>query len=135
MNMFKKNEGFTLVELIVVTAILAILAAVAVPAYSGYITKAQEASDMTQLDSMKTAIAFAVAEKDPTDVLVGAEVTFSNLKTVTAKVAAEAEDGSATTEDVTVDISALYGAESYTAQSGATKATMADGKWTLTKGE
>ena len=41
MNMFKKNEGFTLVELIVVIAILAILAAVAVPAYSGYITKAK----------------------------------------------------------------------------------------------
>ena len=39
--MFKKNGGFTLVELIVVIAILAILASVAVPAYSGYIAKAQ----------------------------------------------------------------------------------------------
>ena len=35
------NEGFTLVELIVVIAILAILAGIAVPAYSGYIDKAQ----------------------------------------------------------------------------------------------
>ena len=40
MNMFKKNGGFTLVELIVVIAILAILAGIAVPAYSGYISKA-----------------------------------------------------------------------------------------------
>lgn len=63
MNMFKKNEGFTLVELIVVIAILAILAAVAVPAYSGYITKAEEAKDLTQLDAIKTAAVFAYTEK------------------------------------------------------------------------
>ena len=53
MNMIKSNGGFTLVELIVVIAILAILAAVAVPAYNGYITKAQEAADITVLDAVK----------------------------------------------------------------------------------
>ena len=62
MNMFKKNGGFTLVELIVVIAILAILAAVAVPAYSGYIEKANEAADYTQLDAIKTAATFAYIE-------------------------------------------------------------------------
>ena len=61
MNMFKKNGGFTLVELIVVIAILAILAAVAVPAYNGYIGKAQEASDITALASVKTAAMGACA--------------------------------------------------------------------------
>ena len=55
MNMFKKNGGFTLVELIVVIAILAILAAVAVPAYNGYIGKANEAADTTALSAVKTA--------------------------------------------------------------------------------
>ena len=45
MNMFKKNGGFTLVELIVVIAILAILAGIAVPAYTGYITKAKNAGE------------------------------------------------------------------------------------------
>ena len=44
-TIFKKNGGFTLVELIVVIAILAILAAVAIPAYSGYIEKANKAGD------------------------------------------------------------------------------------------
>ena len=55
MNMFKKNGGFTLVELIVVIAILAILAGVAIPAYSGYITKAQDAAVITKLDAIQTA--------------------------------------------------------------------------------
>ncbi len=61
MNMFKKNGGFTLVELIVVIAILAILAGVAVPAYSGYITKAQDAAALTELDAIVTAASAAHA--------------------------------------------------------------------------
>ena len=61
MNMFKKNGGFTLVELIVVIAILAILAAVAVPAYSGYITKANDVKAETTLAAIKTAAMGAMA--------------------------------------------------------------------------
>ena len=66
MNMFKKNGGFTLVELIVVIAILAILAAVAVPAYTGYIAKAEEAADLQMLSSIKTAVLGQAAEKGET---------------------------------------------------------------------
>lgn len=65
MNMFKKNGGFTLVELIVVIAILAILAGVAVPAYSGYITKAQDAAVVSELSAVLTAAqASAVSAAD-----------------------------------------------------------------------
>ena len=78
----KKKEGFTLVELIIVIAILAILAAIAIPAYSGYIKKANDAADLTQLDAIKTAAAFVYTEEaiaaDPT-----AEVKIESLEVVT----------------------------------------------------
>ena len=66
MNMFKKNGGFTLVELIVVIAILAILAGVAVPAYSGYIENANKAADEQKLEAIETAMsaALSMAGKD-----------------------------------------------------------------------
>ena len=63
MNMFKKNGGFTLVELIVVIAILAILAGVAIPAYSGYIKSANDAAVETELSAIKTAVMAANATK------------------------------------------------------------------------
>ena len=66
MNMFKKNGGFTLVELIVVIAILAILAGVAVPAYTGYLKRAEEAADLQALSAVYTAAAAALAEEGKT---------------------------------------------------------------------
>ena len=65
MNMFKKNGGFTLVELIVVIAILAILAGVAVPAYSGYIKEADKAA-------LKAVVAQKVADYQKDQILLNA---------------------------------------------------------------
>jgi len=55
------NGGFTLIELIVVIAVLAILAGVAVPAYSGYVAKANMASDLQLLTAVNKAFNAAVA--------------------------------------------------------------------------
>ena len=120
MNMMKKTGGFTLVELIVVIAILAILAGVAVPAYSGYITKANEAADLTWLDSAKTAIAFAVAEEDPSAQVTGATVTFK--ADTTFSVTANYKDAAGADKTVTdLKITEFVG-DKYDTKSDATSA-------------
>ena len=107
MNMFKKNGGFTLVELIVVIAILAILAGVAVPVYSGYISKANEASDMTLLDSVKTAAVFAATEKkadvtvDEISVVIVEEGEGDEAKTTVTVTAVDYTDGEKDEGEVT----------------------------------
>ena len=99
MNMFKKNGGFTLVELIVVIAILAILAGVAIPAYSGYIEKAKDAAVITELDAIQTAAQAACALNGTTVT----KITVSNAGAVDITPANAGEDA-----DVASDFATFY---------------------------
>jgi type IV pilus assembly protein PilA len=56
------QQGFTLIELMIVVAIIGILAAIAIPAYSDYTAKSQAAEAFTLLDGLKTPIADAVMQ-------------------------------------------------------------------------
>ena len=106
MKKFGSKAGFTLVELIVVIAILGILAGVAVPAYSGYINKAKDASDYSQLDAIKTAAVFAYTDEHKNDTngvpaITSVEVTaatYTEGRALNVKV----------NDDATVDISPYY---------------------------
>jgi len=80
---FKKTDGFTLVELIVVIAILGILAGVGTVGYSGYIKKAQAAADNQLLAAVNQAYAAACIENGLDSKQVTAKsITVGSDKTV-----------------------------------------------------
>ena len=62
--MKKNNEGFSLVELIVVIAIMAVLVGVLAPAYLRYVEKSRVSTDNSALAEVASAIKTAVAEED-----------------------------------------------------------------------
>ena len=53
----KKQQGFTLIELMIVVAIIGILAAIAIPAYQDYTIRAQVSEGLSLAGGAKTAIA------------------------------------------------------------------------------
>ncbi len=54
--MKKEQQGFTLIELMIVVAIIGILAAIAVPAYQRYTIRAQVAEGLNLTAPFKTAV-------------------------------------------------------------------------------
>lgn len=62
LSMKKAQQGFTLIELMIVVAIIGILASIAIPAYQDYLAKAQASEGFALLDGYKVAIGAAVGE-------------------------------------------------------------------------
>jgi type IV pilus assembly protein PilA len=62
LQMKKVQQGFTLIELMIVVAIIGILAAVAIPAYSNYTAKAKFSEVVTLTGGLKTGVESCVAD-------------------------------------------------------------------------
>ncbi|MDR0183525.1 pilin [Lysobacter arvi] len=66
----KKQQGFTLIELMIVVAIVAILAAIALPAYQDYMKRSKVSEAVATAGACKTSVAEYVAAttKLPVDI-------------------------------------------------------------------
>ena len=57
-----KQQGFTLIELMIVVAIIGILAAIAIPAYQSYVAKAQTSEAFNLMGGAKTPLVESMAQ-------------------------------------------------------------------------
>jgi type IV pilus assembly protein PilA len=62
--MNKRQQGFTLIELMIVVAIIGILAAIAIPAYENYVAKAQFTEAISLMSGQKIPVTNYYTEND-----------------------------------------------------------------------
>jgi type IV pilus assembly protein PilA len=106
----KIQQGFTLIELMIVIAIIGILAAIAIPAYQNYTIRAQVTEGLTLADGWKTAISEYYAN-------VGSWPTVTSLTGTTASIGKYESSVTVTTGSV---ILITYGGQANSKISGFT---------------
>ncbi len=85
----KKQQGFTLIELMIVVAIIGVLSAIAVPAYKDYVKKTEYASALGTMKSLITPSELYYQESGSLSVAtstllgaIGIDASASNMGTI-----------------------------------------------------
>ena len=126
MKIQKKQQGFTLIELMIVIAIVGILAAIALPAYQDYTVRAKMSEALANLAEAKTTVAeyYSANNYMPADATVAgintsrntdivASILYassSNLPVLTAAVQASVIPGDTAGTAYTFELSGTTGA-------------------------